>query len=55
MSLNGLDDLKVQEAHGAAAAEPGGWYDALALALTPMPSACSFFAKLCAFVQIGSS
>ncbi|KAH8670054.1 hypothetical protein BGZ61DRAFT_114530 [Ilyonectria robusta] len=26
MSLNGLDDLKVQEAHGAAAAEPGGWF-----------------------------
>lgn len=44
MSLNGLDDLKVQEAHGAAAAEPGGWYDALALALalTPIPSARSF-------------
>ncbi|KAH7144445.1 hypothetical protein B0J13DRAFT_444280 [Dactylonectria estremocensis] len=26
MSLNGLDDPKVQEAHGAAAAEPGGWF-----------------------------
>lgn len=52
MSLNGLDDPKVQEAHGAAAAEPGGWYDALA-----HPDAqCPFvFAKLCAFVEIGSS
>jgi len=26
MSLNGLDDPKVKEAHEAAAAEPGGWY-----------------------------
>ncbi|KAK7416824.1 hypothetical protein QQZ08_011875 [Neonectria magnoliae] len=26
MSLNGLDDPKVQEAHEAAAAEPGGWF-----------------------------
>lgn len=26
MSLNGLDDAKVKEAHDAAAAEPGGWY-----------------------------
>jgi hypothetical protein len=26
MSLNGLDDPKVQEAHEAAVAEPGGWY-----------------------------
>ncbi|KAF7541199.1 hypothetical protein G7Z17_g12019 [Cylindrodendrum hubeiense] len=26
MSLNGLDDSKVQEAHEAAAAEPGGWF-----------------------------
>ncbi|KAH7140749.1 hypothetical protein EDB81DRAFT_63962 [Dactylonectria macrodidyma] len=26
MSLNGLDDPKVQEAHGAAAVEPGGWF-----------------------------
>jgi len=25
MSLNGLDDVKVKEAHDAAAAEPGGW------------------------------
>lgn len=25
MSLNGLDDPKVQEAHEAAVAEPGGW------------------------------
>ncbi|KAJ9418573.1 hypothetical protein QL093DRAFT_2566326 [Fusarium oxysporum] len=26
MSLNGLDDPKVQEAHEAAVAEPGGWF-----------------------------
>lgn len=26
MSLNGLDDPKVREAHAAAIAEPGGWY-----------------------------
>ncbi|OBT77407.1 hypothetical protein VF21_04226 [Pseudogymnoascus sp. 05NY08] len=26
MSLNGLDDLKVKEAHDAAIAEPGGWF-----------------------------
>lgn len=26
MSLNGLDDPKLQEAHEAAVAEPGGWY-----------------------------
>ncbi|ROT42120.1 hypothetical protein SODALDRAFT_7869 [Sodiomyces alkalinus F11] len=26
MSLNGLDDPKVREAHEAAAAEPGGWF-----------------------------
>lgn len=26
MSLNGLDDPKIQEAHEAAVAEPGGWY-----------------------------
>ena len=26
MSLNGLDDPKVREAHEAAVAEPGGWY-----------------------------
>lgn len=26
MSLNGLDDAKVKEAHDAAVAEPGGWY-----------------------------
>ena len=25
MSLNGLDDVKVKEAHDAAVAEPGGW------------------------------
>jgi len=25
MSLNGLDDVKVKEAHEAAVAEPGGW------------------------------
>jgi len=28
MSLNGLDDAKVKEAHDAAIAEPGGWYEA---------------------------
>lgn len=27
MSLNGLDDPKVAEAHEAAAGEPGGWYE----------------------------
>jgi hypothetical protein len=27
MSLNGLDAAKVVEAHEAATAEPGGWYD----------------------------
>ena len=27
MSLNGLDDAKVKEAHDAAVAEPGGWYE----------------------------
>ncbi|PMD46172.1 hypothetical protein L207DRAFT_523594 [Hyaloscypha variabilis F] len=26
MSLNGLDDLKIKEAHDTAAAEPGGWF-----------------------------
>ncbi|RDW94749.1 hypothetical protein BP5796_00512 [Coleophoma crateriformis] len=26
MSLNGLDDVKVKEAHDAAIAEPGGWF-----------------------------
>lgn len=26
MSLNGLDDVKVKEAHEAAVAEAGGWY-----------------------------
>lgn len=26
MSLNGLDDAKVKEAHEAAVAEAGGWY-----------------------------
>ncbi|TVY93063.1 hypothetical protein LAWI1_G001402, partial [Lachnellula willkommii] len=26
MSLNGLDDVKVKEAHDIAAAEPGGWF-----------------------------
>lgn len=26
MSLNGLDDPKVADAHEAAAGEPGGWY-----------------------------
>jgi len=26
MSLNGLDDARVKEAHEAAVAEPGGWY-----------------------------
>ncbi|KAK1751887.1 hypothetical protein QBC47DRAFT_78574 [Echria macrotheca] len=26
MSLNGLDDVKVKEAHDAAVAEPGGWF-----------------------------
>ncbi|SPO03040.1 uncharacterized protein DNG_05721 [Cephalotrichum gorgonifer] len=26
MSLNGLDDIKVKEAHTAAVAEPGGWF-----------------------------
>lgn len=26
MSLNGLDDVKVKEAHDAAVAEAGGWY-----------------------------
>lgn len=31
MSLNGLDNPKVKEAHEAAAAEPGGWYDASSL------------------------
>jgi hypothetical protein len=25
MSLSGLDDVKVKEAHEAAVAEPGGW------------------------------
>jgi len=25
MSLNGLDDAKIKEAHDAAVAEPGGW------------------------------
>lgn len=32
MSLNGLDDAKVKEAHDAALAEPGRWY---VLLLTP--------------------
>lgn len=27
MSLNGLDNLQIKEAHDAAVAEPGGWYD----------------------------
>jgi len=27
MSLNGLDDPKVKEAHDAAVSEPGGWYE----------------------------
>jgi hypothetical protein len=35
MSLNGLDDAKVKEAHDAAIAEPGGWYE-----LTISPGAC---------------
>lgn len=26
MSLNGLDDARVKEAHDVAVAEPGGWY-----------------------------
>jgi hypothetical protein len=26
MSLNGLDDVKLKEAHDIAVAEPGGWY-----------------------------
>ncbi|KAI1754150.1 hypothetical protein F4782DRAFT_44352 [Xylaria castorea] len=26
MSLNGLDDVKVKEAHDTANAEPGGWF-----------------------------
>ncbi len=26
MSLNGLDEAKVVEAHETAASEPGGWY-----------------------------
>jgi hypothetical protein len=26
MSLNGLDDPKIKEAHETAVAEPGGWY-----------------------------
>lgn len=26
MSLNGLDDPKIVEAHEAGVAEPGGWY-----------------------------
>lgn len=26
MSLNGLDDARVKEAHETAVAEPGGWY-----------------------------
>jgi hypothetical protein len=29
MSLNGLDDVKLKEAHDIAVAEPGGWYVAL--------------------------
>ncbi|KAI1434861.1 hypothetical protein GGR50DRAFT_659799 [Xylaria sp. CBS 124048] len=31
MSLNGLDDVKVQAAHDAANAEPGGWSGGVAL------------------------
>lgn len=31
MSLNGLDDPKVKEAHETAVAEPGGWYALFAL------------------------
>lgn len=34
MSLNGLEDAKVQEAFEGAAAEPGGWYEKLSLTIT---------------------
>lgn len=37
MSLNGLDDPKVKEAHDAAVAEAGGWY-ALRISLRPILS-----------------
>lgn len=35
MSLNGLDDVKVKEAHDAAVAEAGGWYVNLYLFSSP--------------------
>jgi hypothetical protein len=34
MSLNGLDDPKVKEAHDAAVAEPGGWFVDFSLKLS---------------------
>lgn len=40
MSLNGLDDPKVKEAHDASVAEPGGWYD------DPLPSLSSLSSRL---------
>lgn len=38
MSLNGLDDVKVKEAHDAAVAEAGGWYVNLYLLSFPRPN-----------------
>jgi hypothetical protein len=37
MSLNGLDDPKVKEAHEAAVAEAGGWYAKNALSAPSIP------------------
>jgi hypothetical protein len=45
MSLNGLDDARVKEAHEAAVAEAGGWY------VSARPSLVAFDAV----VQLGHS
>lgn len=51
MSLNGLDDPKVQEAHEAAVAEPGGWY----VAPPKNKPSCQKLTTSCAFVAGSSS
>lgn len=40
MSLNGLDDVKVKEAHDAAVAEAGGWYVNFYLFSFPQGQTC---------------
>lgn len=37
MSLNGLEDAKIQEAFEGAVAEPGGWYESLIYPIVSNP------------------